>query len=113
VGDVETLDGTRQREGVMIVHGSDGTSLVVNDLVFNMPHVAGFTGFILRRVTGSTGGPRIPRLTRMFVIADKAAVRAHLERLAALPGLSRIVVSHHATIDADPAGTLRRIAATL
>jgi len=110
---LETLDGTKQREGVMIVRDADGTTLVFNDAVFNMPHVTGFTGFVLRRLTGSTGGPRVSRIMKWFVIADARAFRAHVERLAALPALRRIVVSHHLVIDQDPAGTLRAVAATL
>lgn len=110
---LHALDGTKQREGVMIVRDGGGTSLVFNDAVFNMPHASGLTGFILRHVTGSTGGPRVSRLTRMFVIADKAAFRAHLERLAGLPELQRIVVSHHETITQAPAQVLRDVAATL
>ena len=106
------LEGTKQREGAMIVHG-EITSLVLNDAVFNMPHLSGFTGFVLKSITGSTGGPRISRLMRWFVIADKAAFRAHLEKLAALPNLAHVVVSHHEVIRDDPAGTLRRVAATL
>ncbi len=108
-----TLRGTKEREGVMIVKGADGTSLVFNDAIFNMPHVAGFTGFVLRRVTGSTGGPKVSRVMTWLVIADKPAFRAHLEELAKLPGLKRIVVSHHETIIDDPAGTLARAAAAV
>lgn len=108
-----TLRGTKEREGAMIVRGGDGTSLVFNDAIFNMPHGAGFTGFVLRRVTGSTGGPRVSRVLKWLVLADKAAFRAHLEELAKLPDLKRILVSHHETITDDPAGTLARVAAAV
>jgi hypothetical protein len=106
-----TLDGTKTREGGMIVRADRDTSLVLNDAVFNMPHGSGFTGFLFRRVTDSTGGPRVSRVMKWFVIADKAAFRTHLEKLAALPDLRRVVVSHHVTITDDPAGTLSRVAA--
>jgi len=108
-----TLRGTKEREGVMIVRGTDGTSLVFNDAIFNMPHGAGFTGFVLRRVTASTGGPTVSRIMKWLVIADKPAFRAHLEELAKLPDLRRILVSHHETITDDPAGTLARVAAAI
>ncbi len=111
--ELQDLDGTKQREGALIVHDSQGTSLVLNDAVFNMPHAPGVTGFVLRRVTGSTGGPRVSRIMRTLVISNAKAFRAHLERLADLPRLKRIIVSHHVTIDQDPAGTLRAVAATL
>lgn len=107
-----TLEGTKQREGALIVRGST-TGLVLNDSVFNMPHGHGFTGFVFRRITGSTGGPKVSRLFRWFVMADKAAFRAHLEKLAQLPNLAHIVVSHHETISDDPAGTLARVAAAI
>jgi hypothetical protein len=105
-----TFDGTKAREGGLIVRGND-TSLVLNDAVFNMPHGTGFTGFMFRRVTGSTGEPKVSRLLKWLVLADKAAFRTHLEKLAAVPDLRRIVVSHHLTITDDAAGTLGRVAA--
>jgi hypothetical protein len=108
-----TLAGTREREGAMIVREPSGCTLVLNDAVFNMPHAPGLTGFILRRVTGSTGGPRVSRVMRWLVIADAMAFRAHLEQLARLPDLRRIIVSHHEPICDDPSGVLLRVAATL
>lgn len=108
-----TLRGTKAREGAMIVHGNETTDLVFNDAIFNMPHGTGFTGFLFRRVTDSTGGPRVSRLLKWLVVSDKAAFRAHLEELAKLPGLKHIVVSHHETITSDPAGTLARVAGAI
>ncbi len=108
----EVLAGTKGGEGAMIVRDAAGTTLVLNDIVFNMPHVRGFTGFMLRTVTASTGGPRISRIARWFLARDKPALRAHLEKLAALPGLKRAVVSHHQVIE-QPSGVLRELAASL
>jgi hypothetical protein len=110
---LELLDGTKEREGAMIVRAGGDTSLVLNDAVFNMPHLKGFMGFMLRRVTASSGGPRVSRVSKWLVVADKKAFRAHLEKLAELPGLARVVVSHHETITGDAAGTLKRVAAAL
>ena len=107
----ETLDGTRRGEGAMIVTDGGGTTLVLNDLVFNMPHASGFTGFVLRRVTGSSGGPKMSRIARWFIARDKPALKTHLEKLAGLPALRRVIVSHHEVIDQP--GVLREIAATL
>jgi hypothetical protein len=45
-------------------------------------------------------------------VKDRARFRAQLEALAAIPGLRRVIVSHR-VIDEDPAGTLRRVAASL
>lgn len=110
---LELLDGVNELEGVMHVQEEDGVTLVFNDALFNMPHKTGLSGFILRHVTGSSGGPRVSRLVRTFVLKDKRAFRAHLERLAATPGLRRIVVAHHQTIEDEPARALREVAATL
>ncbi|HTJ84061.1 MAG TPA: hypothetical protein VL400_20215 [Polyangiaceae bacterium] len=110
---METLEGTKGAEGALIVTDDAGTTVVLNDAMFNMPHLGGFTGFVFKTVTGSSGGPKVSRLFRTFMMKDKAAFRAHLERLAALPGLARIIVSHHETIESDAAGTLRAVASSL
>lgn len=107
----EELDGTKAAEGVMIVHDEEGTSLVFNDAIFNMPHGSGIAGFVFRHITASTGGPRVSRLLKWLVLKDKSAFVAHLNRLAKTPNLKRIIVSHHEVIDQDPAGVLSRVAA--
>jgi hypothetical protein len=113
VVELQTIDGTKAREGAMIVRDRDGTTVVLNDLVFNMPHVGGAQGFVLRYITSSSGGVKITRIARLFLVADKRAVRAHLERLAALADLRRVIVSHHETIDREPGRALAAVAATL
>jgi hypothetical protein len=110
---IEYVDGTASREGILAVKGSSGTTLVFNDALFNMPDVPGFTGFVLKSLTQSTGGPRVSRISRLFLIKDKAKFRAQLTRLADTPGLVRAIVSHHEVIDRDPAKVLREVAATL
>lgn len=111
--DLRHLEGVGLSEGVMTVRSSSGSTLVVNDAVFNMPHARGLTGLVLRYLTGSTGGPRVSRLYRLLAVKDRSAFRADLERLAATPDLIRIVVSHHRRITDRPAEVLRDIAATL
>ncbi|MCA9634566.1 MAG: hypothetical protein KC420_00840 [Myxococcales bacterium] len=108
---LETLEGVGEQEGVMIVREPAGATVVVNDAIFNMPHVGGFSGLIFRYITASTGGPRISRLFRLFVLKDKAAFRAHLHRLADIPGLTRLIVSHHRMVQDDAAGAIRSAAA--
>jgi hypothetical protein len=99
---LEHLDGVRAGEGVMRVASADGTTLVFNDLVTNMAHLPGLYGFVYR-LLGATGGPRVHGMVRRFLVKDRPAFRAHLERLAALPSLRRIIVSHGAMI-AERAG---------
>jgi len=103
------LDGVKQAEGVMEVRSQDGVTLVFNDAIFNLPHMPGFAGFVFRML-GSTGGPRVTRLMRLFVVKDKKALRGHLEQLAETPDLRRIVVSHGAMITEAPAEVLKQVA---
>ncbi|MFO0552977.1 MAG: hypothetical protein U0271_31610 [Polyangiaceae bacterium] len=110
---VETLDGTNRAEGVLVVTEPEGTTLVFNDALFNMPHVSGMQGFVLKHLTSSTGGPKLSRIIRLFIIKDKAAFRGHFERLATLPNLARAIVSHHETITGDVGGVLRQVASTV
>jgi hypothetical protein len=110
---LEHAGGTGDQEAVMIVRSPGGTTLVLNDLVFNMPHQGGFGGFVLKHVTKSSGGPRVSRIARVFLIKDASGVRRDLERWANLPDLKRVIVSHHEMIDERPADVLTSLAATI
>jgi hypothetical protein len=107
---LEHLDGVRFAEGVVVVRSGARATLVVNDAVFNIPHGSGLPGFIFRYITGSTGGPRVSRLFRIFAVNDKRALAGHLRRLADTPDLCRVIVSHHRPITDRPAETLRAVA---
>jgi hypothetical protein len=102
--------GCKDREGVMIVRDGDEVSLVFNDVVMNQPHLPGFVGFVLRHLTASTGGPVVSRLAKLGLVSDKTAFFGDLATLSKLPGLRRIVVSHHEVIDEDAPGVLARLA---
>jgi hypothetical protein len=108
-----TLEGTGQQEGVMVVRSASGATLVFNDVIFNLPHGPGLSGFIFRYITLSTGGPRVTRVARWFLVKDAPALRAHLERLAAMPDLERVIVSHGRVTESDVAAMIRTAAATL
>jgi len=106
------LDGTRDREGVLEVRSADGTSVIVNDVLFNLPRMRGLFGLAFR-LDGATGRPRVPRASRLLLVGDRAAFRAHLERLAARPDLRRVIVSHGDMLVDDAAAALRAAAAEL
>ena len=106
---LETLAGTKSREGVLRVEGEGGVTLVFCDAVFNLPHSSGFGGFMVRMI-GSSGGPKVTPTARMFVLADKKAFRSHLLRLAETPDLIRVIVAHRDRIEDEPAAVLRRVA---
>jgi hypothetical protein len=105
--------GAKGGEHFFFVTSTGGkVSLIVNDAIFNHPHVGGFGGLVMR-LLGSTGGPKVTRIARMMMVSDRAALRAQLVELTKTPGLARIVVSHVDIIDQDPAGVLLRVAGTL
>lgn len=110
---MEHLRGTGDGEGVLVVRSGRNASLVLNDVLFNMPHRGGVSGFMLRHLTASTGGPTVSRIAKMFFVKDKDALRDHLKRLANTPNLARIIVSHHEVVTDEPAATLERVADAL
>ena len=79
---LEMLHGVGDSEGAMLIRSPDGTTVVLNDAVFNTT------------LLGSAPGPRISRLAKLVFIKDKAALRGDLERYAAIPDLVRLVVAH-------------------
>ncbi len=96
----------------MRVQGEQGATLVFNDLIFNLPHGAGLAGLIFR-LMGSTGGPRVTRIGRLFVVRDRGALRAYLEKLAADPKIERIIMAGARTMGAPCDMMLRSIAQEL
>src|SRR5579859_485251 len=72
------LEGTRAQEGVMRVRSDDGTSLVFNDCINNLPKLGGLFGFLL----APTGRPSVPRIARWMMVKDKPGFRAQIEKLA-------------------------------
>jgi hypothetical protein len=110
---IVTVAGFKTGEGMAVVRSASRTSLVVADVVLNVPNQPGLSGKLCA-LLGFTGDrPRLPALVRLRVLRDRGALRAQLEELARIPGLTRIVPSHGAVIDRDPAGALREIAASL
>lgn len=91
----EVLDGLRGMEGVMLVRSSDGLTLVFTDAIFNLTsRIPGLTGFLYHEVIGSKVGPRVTRVAKLMMVKDNKAYRRHLERLAALPDVKRVIVAH-------------------
>ena len=109
----KTVDGTEDRESALIVKGAQGFTLVLNDIIFNVRKQPGLAGLIFG-VLGVTGPkPLLPWVVMRKIVEDKHALRDQLEQWAKLEGLKRIIVAHGKPIDADPRGTLLRLAATL
>jgi len=111
---LEDVDGLAQREGALVVKSKRGTTVVMNDALFNMPeHQPGVSGFVLKHVTQSTGGPKVSRTARIGLVADRARYRAALEKIATTENLVRVIVAHHVPIEENVAAALRSAASTL
>jgi hypothetical protein len=52
----------------------------------------------------------VTRIGRLFTVKDPRALAAHLERLAATPGLVRLVPSHGDVVKHGAPETLRAVA---
>ncbi len=108
----ETLDGSGAQEGVVRVTGPEGETVVFNDVLFNQPHLPGFGGWMMKHVTDSTGGPKVTRIARLFLVKERTALQAHLARLAN-GALARVVPGHGDVIERDASATLRAVANAL
>ncbi len=104
----ESLDGTKSGEPVGVVRSGARVSLLFSDAYQD---ATGYKLPLPLRVLGFGGGPKVVPLFKWLFTRDKAALKAHLERLAALPGLERIVPCHGAITRTDAAATLKRVAA--
>jgi hypothetical protein len=104
----EPLDG--MIEGALLVRSRGGVTLVLNDAVMHMApgSIKGFGGFVSGMLGFFGTEPKVVPLAKMMVYKDKKAARAHLERLADTPGLSRVIVSHGRMITSDPAAAIKR-----
>jgi len=90
----EMLHGVGDQEGAMIVRSADGLTVVLNDAMFNMERPKDLLGNAITAMLGSAPGPRVSRLAKLALVKDKKALRADLERYAALPQLVRVIVAH-------------------
>lgn len=106
--------GTSEDEFALRVRRTDGTTLILNDILSNVQHPHGLGAHIMARLLGfGVKRPRMSRPVRRMFVKDEAAVRAQFEAWASIPDLRRIIVSHGDIIGIDPAGALRRAAADL
>ncbi|MGZ3416411.1 MAG: hypothetical protein ACXVEF_21385 [Polyangiales bacterium] len=107
------LPGTNEREAALVVETMSGTTLVLNDLIFNLSNRPGVIGWIFQKI-GLTGDqPHVAPPVARRLVKDRAALREQLERWSGLRRLKRVIISHGDIIDHDAAATLGRIARQL
>lgn len=103
-----TMPGTADREAALRV----GSTLVLNELIFNVPSRDGFTGWLFD-LLGMTGDhPHMPGVIKHKDVDDKAAL-AHQFRDWSREDITRIVVSHGNVIEANAREVLEKIGAEL
>jgi hypothetical protein len=105
----ESLDGSKTGEPVGIVRSGERVSLLFSDAYQDN---AGLKLPLPLRILGFGGGPKVVPLFKWLFTKDKAALKAHFDRLAALPGLERLVPCHGNVKKSDAAATLKQVAAS-
>lgn len=104
------VSGTEGSEAALVVRRSAGTTLIVNDLIWNVPNQPGIGGWLFHAM-GLTGDhPRIPFVAKAHTIRDRRAVRRQLQEWSRLYGLQRIIVSHGEIIGSEAPIVLRELA---
>jgi hypothetical protein len=111
--DFVAVPGTHGHEAALVVRRADGTTLVLNDVIANIRGESGFGGWLLRMMGFAGDEPQIPVTTKLVLVKDKEALRAQLLQWADMASLRRILVSHGAPIEEQPARTLRDLADSL
>lgn len=105
-----TVPGTQEHEAALVVRGPNGTTLVLNDVIANVQGEHGFGGWLLRVMGFAGDEPQVPKPVSLSLVKDKGALRAQLLAWSAEPTLKRILVSHGAPIEDEPAAALRAVA---
>ncbi len=108
-----TVPGTDNHEAALLVESASGTTLVVNDLIWNVHGSPGFGGFLFRLMGFTKPDPQIPSIIKLRAIKDKPALRQQLERWSRIRNLKRIIVSHGELVETNAGGVLHDLAGEL
>jgi hypothetical protein len=106
------LAGVTGGEGALLIASGERISLLLCDVMVNVPHLGGLWG-LAWRLAGLTGPPRCGPFWLKRAVTDREALRRSIERLAETPGLARLVPSHGGIVEHGPADVLREIGARL
>jgi len=108
-----TVPGTGDKEAALLVHSTNGSTLVLNDLVGNIHNESGVGGRLLRMAGFAGSQPQIPRVVKLALIKDAQALQAQLLQWSEIETLMCILVSHGARITQNPREVLRSLARSL
>lgn len=107
------VPGTRGKEAALLVKSAGGTTLVVNDLIWNLEERPGLGGWILGALGFTGDEPKIPPVIRMGAVKDRQALGQQLAEWSRIPDLHRIIVSHGRIVSRDVSGVLDGLARDL
>lgn len=103
------IDGFKTHEAVMLFRDT----VIVADLVTNVPHASGLNGLGMRLVGFTGPTPRLPLPVRLRVGRDLPSVKRLLNELASRPDLKRLVPSHGLVVTEQAGAALQAIATAL
>lgn len=108
-----TVPGTGDTEGALVVRSPGGTTLVVNDLLWNLQAFPGLGGKLIGLLGFLGPRPKLPPVVRLRTVKDRRALADQLITWSRIDGLTRLIVAHGAIHTANPQTALLEIAATL
>jgi hypothetical protein len=107
------VPGTEEREAALVVATATGTTLVLNEIIWNVADRPGVGGWLFHLVGFTGDAPKIPTFVAMKSIKDKPALAAQLRAWSTLEGLNRLIVSHGDIVSHDARQILRQLAQAL
>jgi len=102
--DAVQVEGAPKLSETVFLHRPSRT-LVVTDLVFNIPEAKGMSWFLLTTVSRALGKVEQSRLLR-WLTSDRAAAGESVKSILALP-FDRVVPAHGEVIENDASAQLR------
>ena len=107
------VPGTQEKEAALLLRSDSGSTLVINDLIWNLNDRPGFGGWLMHALGFTGENPNIPPVVKLRAVKDRRALAQQLEAWARIPDLKRIIVSHGAIVTRDPEVVLDRLARDL
>jgi hypothetical protein len=100
-------------DSALEVDGEDGLTVIVNDLIGDIHGEAGLGGWLLKVMGFAGDDPHVPAPVKLLLGKHKSEVARQFRQWAEREDLRRILVSHGDTLEQDPRGALRKLAASL
>jgi len=100
-------------DSALEVDCDDGLTIIVNDLIGDIHGESGIGGWLLRVMGFAGDEAHVPAPVKLLLGKHKGEVAQQFGRWAERDDLRRIIVSHGDSIEVDPRGVLRKLAASL